>query len=266
MLLRSTFITLLVALASCKSGASAERGSDLPEKQRADPTGEVETEGRILALDRRVPAAEDLEARLETPRHDVEAEMTQIVGRAARKLTRGKPEGLLGNFVCDVMRLHAQEITGQEVHMAWSNLGGLRADLPAGDLTVGSVLEVMPMDNAIVVFELKGVDVQGVLDRSASHGGDPVSGVRYRVDGRKAVDVLIAGAPLDVEKTYRLATNDYIIDGGGKYESVNKAKNVNRTGVLIRDAMLHAIQEETRAGREIDARIEGRVTITKGPQ
>jgi len=263
--LKSSPLFLLFVLSlSCASGSAARRESDPPQKKSA-PAGDLETEGRVLALDARTPAEPDLEARLVGARGVVQAEMQQVVGRSARKLARGKPEGLLGNLVTDVMRKHAQEMTGEPVHLAWSNLGGLRADLPAGELTVGAVLEVMPFDNAIVVFELKGVDVQGVLDRSASHGGDPVSGARYRVVNRKAVDVQIDGAPLDPERVYRLCTNDYIVDGGGNYEAVSRAKKVNRTGILIRDAMLHFIQQESKAGREVDARIEGRVIVVGGP-
>ncbi|MEW5849540.1 MAG: 5'-nucleotidase [Myxococcota bacterium] len=187
--------------------------------------------------------------------------MTEVVGTAARPLTRGRPEGLLGNLVTDVMREHASEVTGKPVDMAFTNVGGLRADLPGGPLTRGAVLEVMPFDNSLVVAEVKGTDLQEILDRSATHGGDPISGVSYTVRDKKAVEVTVGGQPLDPAKTYRICTNDYIVDGGGKFEALKRATRINRTGILIRDALLEHIMRETRAGRAVDSTVGGRIRI-----
>jgi 2',3'-cyclic-nucleotide 2'-phosphodiesterase (5'-nucleotidase family) len=213
-------------------------------------------------VDGSIQAEPALETRLRVPRAQVEAEMQEVVGRAARPLARGKPEGLLGNLLTDVMRAHASEVTGKPVDVAFVNLGGLRADLPAGDLTRGALLEVMPFDNTLVVMEVKGTDLQAVFDRAALHDGDPVSGARYVVRARTAVEVTVGDAPLDPARTYRLCTSDYIADGGGRYESLKRATRVNRTGILIRDILLGHVERETAAGRPVDARITGRVRVS----
>jgi 2',3'-cyclic-nucleotide 2'-phosphodiesterase (5'-nucleotidase family) len=163
------------------------------------------------------------------------------------------------------MRQQSAEATGKPVDVAFTNNGGLRADLPRGPLTRGDVLEVMPFDNAMVVLELSGADLQSTLDRSSEHGGDPFSGVTFRIENRKALDVRVNGEPLDLQRTYRLCTNDYIVDGGGKYEAIKRARNVNRTGVLIRDAILSHIIREADAGRVVDSTVGGRIMSTDAP-
>lgn len=262
------------ALAGCGTTAGAKGGDAQAtarpveaapgEKPREKKEGDASTaSANLLAVDDGVPAAPDVAQRLVAPRLAVEKEMQEVVGQSARALTRrsqGSLDSALGNLVSDVMRDAGAEVTGKPVDVAFTNKGGLRADLPKGALTRGHILEVMPFDNALVVLELTGEDLQGVLDRSSVHGGDPISGVTFRIENKKAVDVKVGDAPLDPARIYRFCTNDYIVDGGGRYESIKKAKNINRTGVLIRDALLNYVIHQTEQGRIIDVPTTPRVT------
>lgn len=238
-----------------------EGGGAAGGKARKPSAGPETVSPNLLAIDVSTPAASDIQQKLVAPRQSVEAEMQEVLGESARELTRGKPESLLGNMIVDMMREEAGELTGKPVDVAFTNLGGLRANLPKGPLTRGSVLEVMPFDNAIVVFELSGADLEEVLARMALRGGDPVSGVQYRLENQKALNIRVGGQPLDPARTYRVCTNDYIMDGGGKYESLKRAKNVNRTGVGIRDTLVSHIQRLTAAGRKLDSSMGDRVEL-----
>lgn len=271
------FTALLAALgaASC-GGGKAQQKADAPAKDgralnKAPPKRDVGSRpgpdtdsAALLKVDDSVPAAADVQQRLTAPRTAVEAEMREVMGQSARALRRGKPESLLGNLVADIMRTAAAEFTGQPVHMAFTNMGGLRADLPKGPLTRGAVMEVLPFDNSLVVFELGGADLALVVQRMASRGGDPISGVQYRLGGGGAEDIQVNGKPLDPAATYRVCTNDYILDGGGKYEALKRAVHINRTGILIRDVMVDHIVRETAAGRLIDSSVGGRVRRGSG--
>lgn len=263
---------LALGVLTCTSSSSAQRrepspakgtppasAKDAPAKKDAALPGAT---NNLLAVDDAIPADPDIAQRLVGPRLAVEKEMHEVMGHAARPLTRRRPDGpdgLLGNLVADVMRAAAAEVTSRPVDVAFTNKGGLRGDLPRGPITRGDILEVMPFDNALVVVELTGADLQETLDRSAQHDGDPWSGVVFRIADKKALDVVVGGKPLDPAGTYRLCTNDYIVDGGGRYEALKRAKNVNRTGVLIRDAIIAHVQRATEGGRELDSEVGGRI-------
>lgn len=234
---------------------------DVPKPAAAEAP--VTTAGPVLAVNSAVPAERDIDARLEAPRTELAAQMQQVVGRSARAL--GRQDGLLGNLVTDVMRSHAEHVTGQPIDVAFTNVGGLRATLPAGALTRGAVMSVLPFENTLVVLDLKGADLQSVLDRSAMHGGDPISGARYSVRDRKAVDAQVGGQPLDPQRIYRLCTTDFIMDGGGRFEALKHAARVNRTGVLLRDALLDYLADQERAGRPVDVHDGPRVKALDAP-
>lgn len=260
-------VWLAAASVSC---ATVHQAQSQPQVRAGAQTAElppvadaehVSLRGPRIRVDETVPSASDMEARLSGPRAELAREMQTVVGRAVRPLTR-KGEGLLGNLITDVMRAEAEQLTGQPVDLAFSNLGGMRADLAAGDITRGAIMEVLPFENTLVILELRGQDLQAMLDRSATHGGDPISGATFTVQDKRAVDVHVGGQPLDPQRVYRICTNDYIADGGGRYESLNRASNILRTGVLVRDLVLNHIQHQTAAGHALEPQGGPRVTTT----
>ncbi len=90
------------------------------------------------------------------------------------------------------------------------NAGALRLDLPAGELTYGRVYEALPFDDDLVVFRLRGRDVEALLGAVARNGFPQVVGLRYGPGGARTC----AGAALDDERPYTLATNEFVASGG----------------------------------------------------
>ena len=136
----------------------------------------------------------------------------------------------LGNLVADAM---LDRVKGQGVTIAVQNGGGLRASIDGGQITMGEVLEVLPFQNALSTFELKGSDVVSALESGVSQveeikGRFPqVAGLRFAWDetveplkGRiKQVQVMKDGewADIDPEATYKLVSNDFMRGGGDGY-------------------------------------------------
>ena len=136
----------------------------------------------------------------------------------------------MGNLVADAM---LDRVKGQGVTIAVQNGGGLRASIDGGQITMGEVLEVLPFQNALSTFELKGSDVVAALESGVSQveeikGRFPqVAGLRFAWDetveplkGRiKQVQVMKDGewADIDPEATYKLVSNDFMRGGGDGY-------------------------------------------------
>ena len=228
-------------------------------KQKALPPPQLKLQGTLLVVNNRVLPDPAVQHMLQPYRQKVQAEMSEVIARADVPLTRKQPEGAMGNLVVDAMREAASDSTGQPVDLAFTNAGGVRNDLGAGPITMGSVFEVMPFDNTIVVFELTGEALQKTLNSVAGRGGDPVSGVRMAIERGRATDILIDGKALDLKAKYRIATNDYVFDGGGHFGGLHEAEKVVRTGVLLRDALISEIRKRSQKDGVLHPLVDGRM-------
>lgn len=124
-----------------------------------------------------------------------------------------------GNWFTDVMR----ESSG--VDFAFTNAGGIRSDLSAGEITVQDLFTIMPFDNRNVTSTMKGSDIVALLEQGCtlSKGMLQISGLTFTYDSSKpeyerVVEVtMLDGNPIDLEKEYTVATNDFLAGGQDNY-------------------------------------------------
>lgn len=189
----------------------------------------------------------------------LEKEMNEVIGFAVRDLKIHGPESLLSNFSSDVYRQVAATTIQSPVDIAIVNLKGLRAPVPAGNITVSRIFELMPFENELVVLWVRGDELLGLFDFFASIGGEGVSGMKMGIRDGKAVEVTVGGVPVDKDRIYVVATNDYLAEGNdGMVQLKNATKRIN-TGIKIRDMLIEYIRKESEAGRKIDPKLDGRV-------
>lgn len=147
----------------------------------------------------------------------------------------------LMNWVADLVYDLGSEMTDYKVDMAVINKGGIRRPMLRGGVSQGLIETMLPFNNRVVLLEIDGKSLQEGFDVMASRGGDGISmqasaGMK---DG-KAVDVMIGGKPLDPNKTYLIATIDYLAGGGDYMQSFTRAKLVDAsTHVLKEDAVAY---------------------------
>ncbi len=136
----------------------------------------------------------------------------------------------MGNLLADAT-LHFLDNTDATV--AIQSGGGLRASLDPGDVTHSDILTVLPFQNTLATLQLTGAEIIAALENGVSRveenaGRFPqIAGMRFTWDpaaapntGRiQSVDVLENGQflPIDKDKTYRVATNRYMMSGGDGY-------------------------------------------------
>ncbi len=188
-------------------------------------------------------------------------QMNVVIGQSAVTMRAHKPESLLSNFSADVYLKSASEYMKFPVDIAIVNLGGLRTSIPEGEITVRKIFELMPFENELVVLWLKGDKLNALLQGFAAIGGQGVAGLKFDIRKGSAVNILIGGVPLDMNKTYTIATNDYLAAGNDKMEPLAQNIKSEFTNIKIRDMLLDYIKNETAQGRKINASIEGRIAI-----
>ena len=162
--------------------------------------------------------------------------------------------------MADLQRERASQAFAKPIPLGVMTNGALRAELPAGPVTLGSVFELMPFENELVVLDAPGAVVQQLFDYAA-HAKMAVSGATYTVtfDGQPK-DIRIGGQPFDVNqnRTWAIAVSDYLATGGDTM-GFFKTLTPRHTNILLRTAIADHIRALTRAGKPVEAKVEGRV-------
>ena len=141
------------------------------------------------------------------------------------------------------------------------NLGGLRTVIPAGNITVGKIFELMPFENELVILWLKGDKLEQLVQFFARVGCEGISGMRMEIRNAKAENITINGNPIDKEKIYSIATSDYLAGGNDKMLQLAQYEKRENTGIKLRDILLSYIKIETAKGNKIEAKLDGRIKI-----
>ena len=169
-------------------------------------------------------------------------------------------ESPLANFAGDIQRERAARELGQPIDLGVMTNGGLRAELPAGNITTGSVFELMPFENELVVLDAPASVVQQLFNFAAPIKM-AVSGATYTVtpEGRPT-DIRIGKELFDPNKdrTYSIAISDYLASGGDKLDFF-RPLTPRHTNVLLRNAFNEHIRQLTKEGKLVEAQAEGRV-------
>lgn len=202
---------------------------------------------------------------LEPYKAKVDSEMSPVVGHTARYLKKYRPESPLSNLLADIM-VWASQRFNERTDIGIYNMGGIRASLPAGQITVGDVLDVAPFENKISFLTLSGENLLKLFAEIASVGGEAVShGVQLEItrDGR-LLSARFNGKEIDPKASYRIATIDYLAQGNDKLEAfklktdyVNPRAKENDARFIITDYF----QEMEKQGVVVDAKIEGRIVV-----
>lgn len=164
------------------------------------------------------------------------------------------------------------ETTGADI--AFENCGGIRASIAAGDITKGSVIGVSPFGNYLVTKKITGADLKSILEKSlemgannlkayqegkhewpANGGGSylQIGGMKVAYDPARSLDnrlvsVDIGGAPLDLDSTYTVVTNQFVASNASKYPELAVKPELNQYGAseeaVMRYITNHSGKEE----------------------
>ena len=119
------------------------------------------------------------------------------------------------------------------------NGGGLRADLPAGDVRRIDVMSIFPFGNTLQVVNIKGSTIREMLEHSVAayptnfEGFLSVSGMTFsfipsQPVGHRVKEIYIGNEPLDDDKTYKLASMDFLFNGGDGYDMLKDLEVIGK--------------------------------------
>ncbi len=194
----------------------------------------------------------------------MEKEMNRQIGYSENFLSKNRSEGefLAGNFFADAILAIGQGIDPQ-AQISIATKGGIRSEVKQGPITIGSMFEMMPFENAITILELSGKDIMTLANFVAKTGGQPIAGCSIVIKDGKVEEFLIQGQPIDLNKSYKLITYDYLANGGDYIEGIQSPIKRSDTTILVRKALIKYVEELTKQGKNINTTLDGRIKIIK---
>ncbi len=234
----------------------------------------VSAAGQPHAVDESITPDPTIDAKVQEYAAPLNELRSEVIGTStvelngARTDVRSK-ETNLGDYIADVVLNRTRADGGQ---VAIMNGGGIRASIPAGQVTVGQVLEVLPFGNTIALVTINGAQLKTALENGVSQveegaGRFPqIAGMRFSYDPTQAagsrvtqVQVWQNGQYVNVDPnaSYRVATNNFMVAGGDGYAAFTEGSNVVDTGYLLADEVINAI----RAAGTISPATEGRIVV-----
>lgn len=195
----------------------------------------------------------------------VDSIMSPVIGQSVHFMDRFRPESELSNLAADILRISTSNYIGREADVAVTNIGGLRTALPEGNITFGNIYEITPFENTLCIVTMNGALLRQLFENIAKVHGEGLSGARLEISGDgKLLSATVGGKEIDDKKEYKVATLDYLSEGNDHMEAFTKVPDADKMlpeNATIRQLFLNYVNEQTKAGKKIDSKIEGRITV-----
>jgi 5'-nucleotidase len=204
----------------------------------------------------------------------------RVVGTAAETITRDAQsdltpagESALGDLIADAQLAFADEVhepaSPDSVDFAFTNPGGIRANIEAGEVTYAELFAVQPFDNGLVTMDLTGEQIYRLLEQQFRADGSStilqISGLKYTYNPSKPVGSKVTsatlpdGTTLDPTTTYTVAVNGFLATGGDGFTVFEEGQNVQTVGGDL-EALVAYIQSFDQSFTASDPYTELRIT------
>ena len=185
----------------------------------------------------------------------------EVIGYSSAEMVEEYPECALWNwFVDEIMRATADS-TGKQVDIGIVNTGGVRIDMPKGDILLDDIMSMFPFNNSLCYVALRGRDVRAVLEQMAASTFEALGGMKVVAQAGELVSVTVGDEPLDDDRLYGVATISFLLHGGDGYSLAEPAEEVIRCNGIIFDTMVAHVRNLTAQGKPIEYHTDGRLRI-----
>jgi len=208
------------------------------------------------------PGATMEAAKLLMAAQDRMAHLKETIGFCPEGMERHRPESELSNWAVDEMLEASKDIFGKKADIGILNFGGIRVEMPKGNVTVDDIHSMFPFKNYFAFVSLSGEDVRYIFDFMARRKKpEIVGGARFKIKDGKATDITIGGEPLDDKRIYGVISIDFLLDGGDSLYVGRNAKELLINDQKLGDWYEAHLRELNARGESIVAQKDGRIEI-----
>jgi 2',3'-cyclic-nucleotide 2'-phosphodiesterase (5'-nucleotidase family) len=177
---------------------------------------------------------------------NLDKSMTKILSYSTDTYSKndGNYNTAIGNLMADAIMELSNPIfksrTGKNLDMVLLNHGGIRSVLSKGNITTRTAYSLMPFENSVIVVALKGTVIMEMTSYLKEFGKPhPISGLELVLNSDNTYNtILIGGEPVEMEKTYHVATNDYLYKGGDQMYFLKKSDTLYDLNYKIRTVLI----------------------------
>ena len=189
------------------------------------------------------------------------ASVKEVIGFSTAEMVAEAPESALSNMVVDNIAKKTAELVKRTVDVGIINFGGIRVDMPQGDVLLDDIRSMFPFNNKLCYVELPGSELLRLMDQVAEFGPQCLSGVKMVISDRKVESLEVGGKPVDPKKKYGVATVDFLLDGGDNITVARGATKLIITDVIVGDVMEQYVRDLAAEGKAIEYQTDGRVIV-----
>ena len=228
------------------------------------------------------PPHEKVVAYLKAARERSQQALAKPLARVSVRSIGRRPtpagETAAGDLIADAILNNTRS---QGVRIAFMNGGGIRKDLDVGEnmvATYGQIQIVVPFGNTMVAMDMTGAQIRALLEQQwvrPGASGDSIlqisDGFSYTWNpaaprGQRVVpgSMMLNGAPMEEGKTYRIAANNFLAEGGDNFPMFKEATNKIDTQVRDFDVLVEYLVKLDKAGTPFGVNMPaGRIKIVK---
>lgn len=179
-------------------------------------------EGENININENLETKTGIDQFIQPYRENINRDLDSVLAYAVDTYSKtdGHLNTAIGNLMADIVYSQADPVfykrTGKHIDFVLLNHGGIRSIMSKGPVSKRTAFELMPFENSIVVSQLPGSYVKQLLTYlQQAMRAHPISKLKVVLDkDGNIVESSINGTPIDFNKTYYIATNDYLISGG----------------------------------------------------
>ena len=206
----------------------------------------VTTGGQNISINIDLQAVKEIDDIITPYKENLDKTMNEVLSFSMDTYSKndGDYNTAVGNLMADaVFELTSplfKSRTGKNIDMVLLNHGGIRSNLPKGNITTKTAYSLMPFENSVVVTALKGsVIIEMTNYLKSFKKAHPISGLELVLNADNSYrKILVGGKSVDSEKTYYVATNDYLYKGGDRMDFFKKSDTLYDLNYKIRNVLL----------------------------
>jgi 2',3'-cyclic-nucleotide 2'-phosphodiesterase (5'-nucleotidase family) len=222
----------------------------------------VTAKAENISISKKMEAVKEIEETIKPYKVALDKTMNQVLSYSVDTYSKkdGDYNTAIGNLMADaVFELTNpvfQSRTKKNIDIVLLNHGGIRSILPKGNVTTKTAYNLMPFENSVVVTALKGSVVLEMTEYlKNAKKAHPISGLELVLNANNSYHkILVGGKAVELSKTYYVATNDYLYNGGDRMDFLKKSDTLYDLNYKIRNVLLDYFSKNDTLNPTIDQR------------
>jgi len=203
-------------------------------------------EGEQISISDTLRLNSEIEAFIKPYRKHIQKDLDSVLAYSVDTFSKnnGYLNTAIGNFLADVIFNEANPIfksrTDKEIDMVLLNHGSIRSALNKGSISKRTAFQLMPFENSIVVVALKSSQLDSLMEYLRTEKkAHPISGLKLSIDKNyNIIQAKIRGGIIEKDKTYYVATSDYLYNGGDNMHFFKPNDSVYFLNYKVRNALI----------------------------